>query len=90
MNIVLGGRYRYRIRDEEATVLVCHNERQRVILKFDDGRELQEVPFHDLLEISAATPAPAPVVAPPEETPYMKTLRAEEPSDPSPYRSRGW
>jgi hypothetical protein len=66
MEIRPGQRAQYRPVGITGTITEVANERHRARIMLDDGRDIQEVPFHELLEAPAAPAAPAPAPAPDE------------------------
>jgi len=92
MAIALGWKGQHRLTGLQCTVIKYDGERRRVILKLDDGREIQEVPFHDLLD----NPPPAPVSGPlpiqspgPDETKHPDPAEDEDRDEEDDQRT-GW
>jgi hypothetical protein len=92
MAIAVGGKYQHRLTGLPCTVIRYYGEQRRVTIKLDDGREFQEVPFHDLLD----NPPPAPVAGPlpiqspgPDETKHPDPAEDED-RDADEDKSTGW
>ena len=54
--IVVGQHYEYRPSGMGCIATEVVNERHRARITLDDGRDIQEVPFHDLIESPAGAP----------------------------------
>lgn len=50
----VGTQHQHRLTGLTCTVTAYDGERQRVIIQLEDGREIQEVPFADLLDLPTA------------------------------------
>ena len=92
MDVTVGKKYQHRMTGLQGTIIANDGNRHRVILRLDDGRELQEVPYHDLLDNPPPQPVsgPLPVQSPgPDETTHPDP--AEDASrDASKSKQTGW
>lgn len=61
MSILVGHRYHHTARDLDGMVVEIFPGRHRANFEADNGQLLQEVGYHELLEIVPDTPTPAPV-----------------------------
>lgn len=64
MAIALHGKYRHRLTGLTCTVIEYHGDRQRVTIRLEDGRELQEIAFHDLFDLPPKVMIPKPIPTP--------------------------
>lgn len=82
MDVYAGGKYQHRLTGLPCTVTEYFGDRQRVNLRLENGRELQEVAFHDLLHLSNGAAAPVAEEKPPVPEPVPdKPEPDEEPED---------